>query len=88
MPASSASSAIIALAGVAAIAQTSTPPAPQLISANGTQICTSRRALARLSYSCTARWSIPATGSRNGRRLPSSTDSSVQPAVPRGRWLA
>ena len=30
--------AIIALAGVAAIAQTSTPPAPQRISANGTEI--------------------------------------------------
>jgi pimeloyl-ACP methyl ester carboxylesterase len=33
-----AAAAIIALAGVAAIAQTSTPPAPQLISANGTEI--------------------------------------------------
>ena len=34
----SVAAAIIALAGVAAIAQTNTPPAPQLISANGTEI--------------------------------------------------
>ena len=34
----SVAAAIVALAGVAAIAQTSTPPAPQLISANGTEI--------------------------------------------------
>ena len=34
----SAAAAIIGLAGVAAIAQTSTPPAPQLISVNGTEL--------------------------------------------------
>ena len=79
--------AIIGLAGAAAIAQTSTPPAPQMISANGTELCMPRRARARR---CTvhARRAIPAPGSRNGRRWRGRTDSSRTASGTRGRCLA